>query len=540
METIQGAGVYPAVAIGPLYHFKKATAEITPHGITDPAAEVARFEDARTAAIARLGHLYQKAVAELGETEAAILDVHRMMLEDPDFAAAITTVIETQLVNAEYAVKVAEAQYTELFTQMEDPYMRERAADVKDISERLLRGLDPARYHRLVIEQPSIIVADDLAPSETLQLDKAMVLGFATAGGAVNSHTAILARTMGLPAVVAAGEAINASLDGRFAALDGEDGVLYADPDVTTLEVMAAKRDALQSRRDGLQALIGQPNVTRGGREIALFANVGGLSDLDAVLVNDAGGIGLFRSEFLYLEANAWPAEDDLYAAYRQTLETMAGRKVIIRTLDIGSDKQATYFGLPDEENPALGLRAIRICLTQPEIFKTQLRALYRAAPFGQLSVMFPMVTSVWEVRQIKAIMAEVEAGLTAEGVSWARPGEIGIMIETPAAVMVSRELAAEVDFFSIGTNDLTQYTLAIDRQNQSLAQFYDPHHPAVLRLIELAVENAHAAGIWIGICGELGADPELTGYFLDLGIDELSVSPTAILPLRQIITDMD
>ena len=499
---------------------------------------MARFEEAQETAIAQLGELYDKAMEDVGEVNAAIFEVHQMMLMDLDYVDSIKNIITTQEVNAEYAVATTGDNFSQMFASMDDAYMQGRAADVKDVSDRLLGILSDAGESGVVADEPVIVAADDLVPSETVQLDKSKVLAFATMYGSANSHTAILARTMNIPAVIGLGEGLAKEYDGHMAAIDGFTGTIYIDPDEETMKAMTEKREEDRRQKALLEELKGKENVTLSGQKINVYANIGNLSDVGAVLKNDAGGIGLFRSEFLYLESEDFPTEEQQFQVYKQVAENMAGKKVIIRTLDIGADKQVDYFGLDKEENPALGYRAIRICLTRPEIFKTQLRALYRASAYGQIAIMFPMIISVKEVKQIKAIIEEVKEELRQAQIPFREDVELGIMIETPAAVMMSRELAKEVDFFSVGTNDLTQYTLAIDRQNQKLDAFYDPHHPAVLAMIRMAAENAHAEGKWIGICGELGADLELTEEFLAMGLDELSVSPAMVLPLRKKIRE--
>ena len=499
---------------------------------------MARFEEAQETAIAQLGELYDKAMEDVGEANAAIFEVHQMMLMDLDYVDSIKNIITTQEVNAEYAVATTGDNFSRMFASMDDAYMQGRAADVKDVSDRLLGILSDAGESGVVADEPVIVAADDLVPSETVQLDKSKVFAFATMYGSANSHTAILARTMNIPAVIGLGEGLAKEYDGHMAVIDGFTGTIYIDPDEETMKAMTEKREEDRRQKTLLEELKGKENVTLSGQKINVYANIGNLSDVGAVLKNDAGGIGLFRSEFLYLESEDFPTEEQQFQVYKQVAENMAGKKVIIRTLDIGADKQVDYFGLDKEENPALGYRAIRICLTRPEIFKTQLRALYRASAYGQIAIMFPMIISVKEVKQIKAIIEEVKAELREAQIPFREDVELGIMIETPAAVMMSRELAKEVDFFSVGTNDLTQYTLAIDRQNQKLDAFYDPHHPAVLAMIRMAAENAHAEGKWIGICGELGADLELTEEFLAMGLDELSVSPAMVLPLRKKIRE--
>lgn len=536
MEVIQGKSIFGGIAIGPIYFFTKEQKQVKRTKIEDAAAEIKRYEDACETAKEQLGELYEKALKEVGESGAQIFEVHQMMLEDDDYNDSVKSIIETQMVNAEYAVATTGDNFAAMFAAMEDEYFQARAVDMKDISERVidvLMGIGEAKSW----DEPSIIVAEDLAPSETVQFDKSKLLGFVTKLGSSNSHTAILARTMNIPALIQID--IQEEWNGKMAVIDGFSGEFYIDPEPEILEKYQAKKEEQEAHRRLLAEQKGKPTVTKGGKAIKLFANIGSVSDLPAAMSNDAGGIGLFRSEFLYLESETYPTEDEQFKAYKMVAETMAGKKVIIRTLDIGADKQVDYFDLDKEENPAMGLRAIRICLTRPEIFKTQLRALLRASAYGNIAVMYPMIISVEEVRQIKAIMEEVKKELDDAGIAYGNV-EQGIMIETPAAAIISDLLAKEVDFFSIGTNDLTQYTLAIDRQNAKLDEFYDPHHEAVLRMIEMVVDNAHKAGIWAGICGELGADMELTERFLAMGVDELSVSPTFIYPVRQIIREYD
>lgn len=536
MEVIQGKSIFGGIAIGPVYFFTKEQKQVKRTKIEDAAAEIKRYEDACETAKEQLGELYEKALKEVGESGAQIFEVHQMMLEDDDYNDSVKSIIETQMVNAEYAVATTGDNFAAMFAAMEDEYFQARAVDMKDISERVidvLMGIGEAKSW----DEPSIIVAEDLAPSETVQFDKSKLLGFVTKLGSSNSHTAILARTMNIPALIQID--IQEEWNGKMAVIDGFSGEFYIDPEPEILEKYQAKKEEQEAHRRLLAEQKGKPTVTKGGKAIKLFANIGSVSDLPAAMSNDAGGIGLFRSEFLYLESETYPTEDEQFKAYKMVAETMAGKKVIIRTLDIGADKQVDYFDLDKEENPAMGLRAIRICLTRPEIFKTQLRALLRASAYGNIAVMYPMIISVEEVRQIKAIMEDVKKELDDAGIAYGNV-EQGIMIETPAAAMISDLLAKEVDFFSIGTNDLTQYTLAIDRQNAKLDEFYDPHHEAVLRMIEMVVDNAHKAGIWAGICGELGADMELTERFLAMGVDELSVSPTFIYPVRQIIREYD
>ena len=540
MITITGKSVFGGVSIGKLSFYKRNQKVIKRTHVDDVEAECTRFQDAKAEAVSQLKSLYDKALEDVGEANAMIFEIHQMMLEDLDYIESIENIIRTQEVNAEFAVATTADNFAQMFASMDDAYMQGRAADVKDVSERVLDILCGVGDGVKQTDELSIIAADDLAPSETVQLDKSKVLGFATMYGSSNSHTAILARTMNIPAVIGLGEALNTEYDGQMAAIDGFTGTLYIDPDEETMAAMQEKRAKDLEQKALLEQLKGKENVTKSGQKIHVYANIGNVSDVGAVLKNDAGGIGLFRSEFLYLENDTFPTEEQQFSVYKQVAENMAGKKVIIRTLDIGEDKQVAYFGLDKEENPALGYRAIRICLTRTEIFKTQLRALYRAAMFGNISIMFPMIISVGEIHKIKEIIAEVKAELKEEGIPYREDVELGVMIETPASVMISRELAKEVDYFSVGTNDLTQYTLAIDRQNSKLDEFYDPHHPAVLAMIKMAAENAHAEGKWIGICGELGADLELTEEFLKMGLDELSVSPSMILPLRKRIRECE
>lgn len=540
MITIKGKSVFGGVSIGKIMFYKRNEKVIKRTHVDDVDAEWKRFCDAKDTAVSQLKELYDKAIEDVGEANAMIFEIHQMMLEDLDYLESIENIIRTQEVNAEFAVATTADNFAQMFAAMDDAYMQGRAADVKDVSERVLDILCGVSGGMKEMTESCIIAADDLAPSETVQLDKSKVLGFATMYGSSNSHTAILARTMNIPAVIGLGEDLLTKYDGKMAVIDGFTGMLYIDPDEETMKVMEEKRAKDQEQKALLEQLKGKENVTKSGQKINVYANIGNVSDVGAVLKNDAGGIGLFRSEFLYLENSDFPTEEQQFAVYKQVAENMAGKKVIIRTLDIGADKQVDYFGLDKEENPALGYRAIRICLTRKEIFKTQLRALYRAAMFGNISIMFPMIISVAEVHEIKAIIAEVKEELKNEGIPFKDDVELGVMIETPASVMISRELAKEVDFFSVGTNDLTQYTLAIDRQNAKLDKFYDPHHPAVLAMIKMAADNAHAEGAWIGICGELGADLELTEEFLKMGLDELSVSPAMVLPLRKRIRECE
>lgn len=540
MQVYSGKSVFCGIAIGKISVYKKNEQQVKRVRTEDTKGELARYEAAKAAAVEQLQELYQKALKEVGEANAAIFEIHQMMLDDGDYNESVENIIETQKVNAEYAVAVTGDNFAQMFRAMDDDYMRERAADVKDISERVLSILNGGQKGKVVTDEPVIIVADDLAPSETVQLEKDMVLSFVTVHGSVNSHTAILARTMAIPALIGTEELpLDDTVDGKLAVVDGLNGKIYVEPDAQTLEEMKKRRQAELEKKELLQLLKGKENVTLDGKKIMLYANIGNIKDLATVIQNDAGGIGLFRSEFIYLEKDRYPTEEEQFSIYKTAVETMAGKRVIIRTLDIGADKQCEYFKMDKEENPALGYRAIRICLTRPEIFKTQLRALFRASAYGNLAIMYPMITSLWEVKRIKEIVEEVKAELNAEQLEFGNPQQ-GIMIETPAAVMMSGELAKEVDFFSIGTNDLTQYTLAIDRQNPKLDKFYDAHHPAVLSMIRMTVENAHKAGIWAGICGELGADTSLTKEFLEMGVDELSVSPGSILPIRKIILETD
>ena len=540
MQVYSGKSVFGGIAIGKISVYRKNEQQLKRVRTEDTKGELARYEAAKAAAIEQLQELYQKALKEVGEANAAIFEIHQMMLDDGDYNESVENIIETQKINAEYAVAVTGDNFAQMFRAMDDDYMRERAADVKDISERVLSILNGGQKGKVVTDEPVVIVADDLAPSETVQLEKDMVLSFVTVHGSVNSHTAILARTMAIPALIGTEELpLDDTVDGKLAVVDGLNGKIYVEPDAQTLEEMKKRRQAELEKKELLQLLKGKDNVTLDGKKIMLYANIGNIKDLATVIQNDAGGIGLFRSEFIYLEKDRYPTEEEQFSIYKTAVEMMAGKRVIIRTLDIGADKQCEYFKMDKEENPALGYRAIRICLTRPEIFKTQLRALLRASAYGNLAIMYPMITSLWEVKRIKEIVEEVKAELTAEQLEFGNPQQ-GIMIETPAAVMMSGELAKEVDFFSIGTNDLTQYTLAIDRQNPKLDKFYDAHHPAVLSMIRMTVENAHKAGIWAGICGELGADTSLTKEFLAMGVDELSVSPGSILPIRKIILETD
>lgn len=539
MEVYQGKSVFGGIAIGRISVHKKDEQQVKRVRIEDSEQEILRYRQAKQTAMEQLQGLYQKALKEVGEANAAIFEIHQMMLEDDDYNESVENIIRMQQVNAEYAVASTGDNFAQMFSAMDDDYMRARSADVKDISERMLSVLGGRATGIAASGEPVIIVADDLAPSETVQLNKDLVLSFVTVHGSVNSHTAILARTMSIPALIGTAIPLTDDIDGKVGIVDGKNGCIYVDPDEDTLGRMQQLKLEEQEKKELLQTLKGRENITIDGKKIMLYANIGNSKDLAAVLQNDAGGIVLFRSEFIYLERDTFPTEEEQFQIYRTVAETMAGKPVIIRTLDIGADKKCDYFEMEPEENPAMGCRAIRICLTRPEIFKTQLRALFRASAFGNISIMYPMIISVDELRKIKTIVAEIRQELTEQGVTFGEPKQ-GIMIETPAAVMMSEELAKEVDFFSIGTNDLTQYTLAIDRQNPKLDAFYDPHHPAVLRMIQMVVENAHKAGIWAGICGELGADTTLTRRFLAMGVDELSMSPGSILPVRKIILETD
>lgn len=540
MYTIQGKGVSKGVANGPVYFYRRGGGEIVKTAVADTAAEKQRFEDARSTAMEQLSALYEKAVAEVGEEGAALFEAHQMMLEDLDYVDGINDMIEGEGVNAEYAVSQVAEQFAAMLAAMDDAYMQARAADVKDISSRVIGILQGVVAGGIDSDVPVILASDDLAPSETVQLDKSKILGFVTSGGSGNSHTAILARTMGIPAIIGVGDALKESLEGKNAIIDGETGEVAVEPDAVTSERLLKKQAKQNALKELLDQLKGKENVTIDGRKVMVYCNIGSPDDVDPVLANDGGGIGLFRSEFLYLQNDDYPTEEQQFQAYKNVAERMGGKRVIIRTLDIGADKQADYFQLDKEENPAMGLRAIRICLTRPEVFKTQLRALYRASAYGKIAIMFPMITSVWEVQEIKRICEAVKAELCREEIPFDENIELGIMLETPSAVMMSDRLAKEVDFFSVGTNDLTQYTLAVDRQGNNLDRFFDSHHPAVLRMLKMAADNAHKEGIWIGICGELGADVTLTETFLAIGIDELSVSPSAVLPLRSAIRSID
>ena len=539
MQVYHGKSVCGGIAIGKVSVYGRPEGRVEREEKQNQEAEICRYREAAGIALEQLDGLHEKALRQVGEAEASIFEIHRMMLKDSEFQGSIEDIIRTLSVNAEYAVARTAEDLEQKFQACEDAYMRGRAADIEDISWRLLAILQGREEERIQEKEPVILLADDLAPSQTVQLDKSQVLAFVTARGSLNSHTAILARTMGIPALVGTDIPLDESLDGRPGIVDGAAGMLYIDPDRETCARMRKALEEEKEKKELFRTLIGKENLTLDGQSIQLHANIGSIKDLDMVLQNDADGIGLFRSEFLYLERTGFPTEEEQFRIYRTVAEAMGKKRAIIRTLDIGADKQCAYFGMEKEENPALGCRAIRLCLTRTEIFKTQLRALLRASAYGRLAIMYPMITSVKEVRRIREIVEEVKAELGARGLPHGHP-EQGIMIETPAAAMISDLLAREVDFFSIGTNDLTQYVLALDRQNQSLDEFRDAHHPAVLRMIELTVENAHRAGIWAGICGELAADPELTGEFLAMGVDELSVAPERILPLRKAIRETD
>ena len=541
MREYTGKGVYGAIAVGKISIFKKQDTVIQRTSVADTEAEKARVEAAKTAASEQLQAIYEKALKEVGETNAQIFEIHMMMLEDEDYNESIQNIIDTQKVNAEYAVSVTADNFAEMFSAMDDAYMQARAADVRDISDRIIANLTGTAAAQNTSSEKVIICADDLAPSETVSLDKDKVLAFVTAHGSSNSHTAILARNINIPAVIGVGsDFLKEVQDGTEAIVDGFTGEIFVEPDETTRQRLLEKQKADEEKKRLLLELKGKENVTKDGTKVNIYANIGSVDNIGAVLLNDAGGIGLFRSEFLYLENNDYPSEEQQFLAYKRVLESMAGKKVIIRTLDIGADKQVDYFHLKKEENPAMGCRAIRICLTRPEIFKTQLRALYRASIYGNLGVMFPMITSVSELEKILAICEEVKAELREQSVTYSDTMELGIMIETPAAAIISDRLAPMVDFFSVGTNDLTQYTLACDRQNPDIEPFIDTHHEAILRLIEMSAKNAHANGAWIGICGELAADTALTETFLRMGIDELSVSPAFVLKVRDAVRNVD
>ncbi len=540
MIIYEGKAVFEGIAIGKLSVYKKNEETVKREKVEDPEAEVARYAEARVGAVEQLQALYEKAVKEVGEASAEIFEAHQMMVDDDDFVESVESIIRTQSVNAEYAVAETGDNFKKMFEEMDDEYFRGRAADIKDISERIIRVLQGDTGAGIESDDPVIVVAEDLAPSETVQMDKDKILSFVTVHGSANSHTSILAKTMNIPAIITCPIPLTDEVDGKEAIVDGFEGKVYVEP---TEEILAEKQKILAvelEKKALLEELKGKENVTLDGQKINLYANIGNTKDLGLVLKNDAGGIGLFRSEFIYLGSDDYPTEDEQFAIYKQVAETLAGKKVIIRTLDIGADKQADYFKLPAEENPAMGLRAIRICLTRPEVFRAQLRAILRASAYGKVSIMFPMIISVDEVKEIQEILAKIKAELDAEGIHYDKDIETGIMIETPASVMMAEELAKEVDFFSVGTNDLTQYTLAIDRQNQSLDKFYDSHHPAILKMLKIVADAAHKYGKWAGICGELGADLSLTKEFLAMGFDELSVSPGRILPIRKIVRETD
>ena len=539
MKKYTGKSVFAGVAIGKVVLIDKGQQQVKRRKIEDTVHEVVRYQEACEKAKEELACLYDKALREVGESGAAIFEIHQMMLDDDDYIESVKNIIDTQMVNAEYAVAQTGDNFSQMFSAMDDEYMRGRAADVKDITERIINILMDSRKGGINSEEPVIVLAEDLAPSETVQMDKSKILSFVSEKGSVNSHTSILARTMGIPALIGVDIPLDESIDGHMGIVDGNNGCIYIDPDDETLEIMRKEQKKDSEKKELLLQLKGKEDITLDGIHIRLYANIGNIKDVVNVLNNDAAGIGLFRSEFIYLERDTYPTEEEQFSIYRKVAESMAGKPVIIRTLDIGADKQASYFDLGKEENPALGLRAIRICLQRPDIFKTQLRALYRASAYGNISIMYPMITSVSEVDRIKAIEQEVKEELARDGISIGNP-KTGIMIETPAAVMISQELAKKVDFFSIGTNDLTQYTLAIDRQNSNLDEFYDSHHPAVLEMIRMVVENAHKEGIWAGICGELGADTTLTKEFISMGVDELSVSAGKLLAIRKIIRETD
>ncbi len=536
MITIQGKGVSKGIAKGPLYFFQRSDTTVTLKVVSDIEAEKARLAVAQEQSIRQLNALAEKCQEDAGEEMAVLFETHAMFVEDEDFVECITSLIDEESCNAEYAVEQAGIQFAAMFAAMDDAYMQARAADIKDVAKRILNNLLGVVDGGIDSEEPVILAADDLTPSETLQLDKSKILGFVTMGGSGNSHTAILARTMGIPAICGAGEALAEGYNGRVGYIDGETGQLIIDPDAMTQAALKEKYEKQQETKKLLETMKGQEDITLDGKKMLLYCNIGSPEDVAAVLANDGQGIGLFRSEFLYLSASDYPTEDEQFEAYRSVAAAMNGKRVVIRTLDIGADKQVDYFDMKEEENPALGVRAIRICLNRPEVFRTQLRALYRASVYGKIAIMFPMITSVWEVKECKRACMSVMKELEAEGIPYNKDTELGIMIETPSSVFVAEELAKLVDFFSVGTNDLTQYTLACDRQANDLGKFYDPHHPALLRAIKMAADAAHKAGIWIGICGELGADISMLPTFLAMGIDELSVSPSAVLPVRAAI----
>ena len=540
MITIQGKGVSAGIGMGPLYFYRRAKIEIKQYTVDDTQAEWLRFKDAQAVAVGQLGELAEKARAEAGDEAALLFETHQMMAEDLDYEEAIQDLIQNEAWNAEAAVSEVAGQFHDMFASMDDEYMRGRAADVKDVSNRILNILCGVVQGGINSDVPVLLASDDLAPSETIQMDKSKILGFITSYGSSSSHTAILARTMGIPAIVGLGDQLDTIYEGRQVVVDGATGTVIIDPTDDVMADFVAKREEQLRQRALLETLKGQENVTKDGKKIRVYCNIGSPDDMDAVKMNDGGGIGLFRSEFLYLNSSTYPTEDEQFEAYKAVLTGMEGKEVIIRTCDIGADKQIDYFELPKEENPAMGMRALRISLSRPAFFRTQLRALYRASAYGNLGIMFPMVTSVWEVRETKKLIESVKKELHNEGIPYSDHVEIGVMIETPAAAIISDRLAKEVDFFSCGTNDLTQYTLACDRQNNDLGRFYDPHHLSVVRLLKMVVENAHKNGIWVGICGELGADLEMTETFLAIGVDELSVSPRAVLPLRNKIRSLD
>lgn len=540
MVVYSGKSVFGGIAIGKICVYAKEDSQVKRERIEDPEAEIKRYHEAKDVAIEQLGVLYEKALKEVGEDGAGVFEAHQMMLDDGDYIDSVENIIRTQSVNAEYAVAQTGDQMAQMFLDMEDEYFRGRAADVHDISERLIGVLSGKGSGGIQTDEQVIIVADDLAPSETVQMDKDKILSFVTVHGSANSHTSILAKTMNIPAMIGCDIPLDDTVNGKMAVVDGFEGKVYIEPNEETMAAKKQLYEEEQEKKALLEQLKGKDNVTLDGQHINLYANIGNTKDLGLVLKNDAGGIGLFRSEFIYLGSQDYPTEEEQFEIYKTVAQTMAGKKVIIRTLDIGADKQADYFALPKEENPAMGLRAIRICLTRPEVFKTQLRAILRASAFGKIAIMFPMIISLEEVKEIKGIVNEVKTELDDAGISYDKNIELGIMIETPAAVMVADELAEEVDFFSVGTNDLTQYTLAIDRQNDSLEKFYNSHHPAILKMLKMIVDAAHRHGAWAGICGELGADLTLTKDFLAMGFDELSVSPGRILPLRKIVLETD
>ena len=540
MITIQGKGVSTGIGMGPLYFYRRAKTEIKRYTVEDTQAEWLRFKGAQAVAMEQLGVLAEKARAEAGDEAALLFETHQMMAEDLDYEEAIQDLIQNEAMNAEAAVSEIASQFHDMFASMDDEYMRGRAADVKDVSNRILNVLCGVVQGGIDSDVPVLLASEDLAPSETIQLDKSKILGFITSYGSSSSHTAILARTMGIPAIVGLGDQLDVIYEGRQVVVDGATGTVIIDPTDDVFTDFVAKREEQMRQRALLETLKGQENVTKDGKKIRVYCNIGSPEDVDAIKMNDGGGIGLFRSEFLYLDSTTYPTEEEQFEAYKAVLTGMGDKEVIIRTCDIGADKQIDYFELPKEENPAMGLRALRISLTRPAFFRTQLRALYRASAYGNLGIMFPMVTSVWEVRETKKLIESVKKELHEEGIPYSDHVEIGVMIETPAAAIISDRLAKEVDFFSCGTNDLTQYTLACDRQNNDLGRFYDPHHLSVVRLLKLVVENAHKNGVWVGICGELGADLEMTETFLAIGVDELSVTPRAVLPLRNKIRSLD